>query len=131
MAPIVLFDGICTFCNGAVQFLLRHDRKERMQFGALQSEEGQALLQTYGLPQQEFQSLLVIKDHRIYKKSDAALELVQELGVWWQPMRLFRVVPRPVRDAVYDLIARNRYKWFGKNEHCMLPAPNVRHRFLK
>jgi predicted DCC family thiol-disulfide oxidoreductase YuxK len=128
--PILLFDGVCHFCDQAVQFVIRHDKKETYKFAALQSTTGQELLKTFHLPTTTFNSLLVVKGTNYYTKSTAVLEICHTLGGAWKLLALFKIVPRPIRDLFYDVIAKNRYKWFGKNDQCMIPGPDVRKRFL-
>ncbi len=127
---IVLFDGVCNLCNGAVQFLLKYDKRERLRFASLQSEIGQQSLKQYQLPVEDFDSIIVIANNQAFRKSTAALVICKELGGWFTLLLIFRVVPRPVRDYLYSLVANNRYKWFGKRDQCMVPTPELRKRFL-
>ncbi|WP_247232386.1 thiol-disulfide oxidoreductase DCC family protein [Telluribacter sp. SYSU D00476] len=127
---IVFFDGVCNLCNGAVNFLIDHDAKQRLRFASLQSEAGQAVLQKYGLPQHQYESFLLLKGDRLYQKSDAALEVARLLGGMWTGFYVFKLVPRFLRDAVYSWVARNRYRWFGKNSSCRMPTPELRGRFV-
>ena len=128
--PIVLFDGVCNFCNGTVNFLIKQDKKNILRFAALQSGSGQKLLKQYGLSAEEFESFLFIEKGKVYKRSSAALTLARKLSWHWQWTQVFWLVPKILRDGLYSLIARNRYKWFGKKETCMIPAPEVNSRFL-
>lgn len=127
---IVLFDGVCNLCNGAVDFIVRHDHQERFAFASLQSEAGQALLLQYHLPKDAFESMVLLKEGKLYQKSSAALQIAGELSPGWKLLKGFLVVPRPLRDAVYTFIARNRYRFFGRRETCRLPSPEERQRFL-
>lgn len=127
--PIVLFDGVCNFCNGMVNFIIRQDHQKVFRFAALQSEAGQELVAKYHLPK-SLESFILIEDGRVYKRSTAALRLYRRLPWIWRWIQLFWIVPRPARDAVYNLIARNRYRWFGKREECMVPTADVKSRFL-
>ena len=127
---IVLFDGVCNLCNGSVQFLLRRDRRRRFRFAALQSAAGQALLEEYGLPTQILPTIVVLEGGRARVRSDAALHLARRLPWPWPALAVFRILPRPLRDALYDFVARHRYRWFGRTESCMLPTPDVADRFL-
>lgn len=128
--PVILFDGVCNFCDGAVNFVLRQDKKDVFRFAPLQSEAGQQLLQQYGLSKADFDSFVLIDEGKVYKKSDASLRVMNRLPWYWKEVQLFRIVPRFLRDAIYDFIARNRYQWFGKKEQCMIPTPQMRARFL-
>ena len=127
---IVLFDGVCNLCNGSVQFLLRRDRRRRFRFAALQSAAGQALLQEYGLPTQILPTIVVLEGGQARVRSDAALHLARRLPWPWPALAVFRILPRPLRDALYTFVARHRYRWFGRTESCMLPTPDVADRFL-
>jgi predicted DCC family thiol-disulfide oxidoreductase YuxK len=129
-SPIILFDGVCNFCNGAVNFIIRQDKKKDFRFAALQSEAGQNLLAKYQLPQTTFESFVLIKNGIVYQKSSAALQVCNGLPWYWQWTQIFWLLPKLLRDAVYDLIARNRYKWFGKKESCIVPTADIRRRFL-
>lgn len=129
--PVILFDGVCNLCNGSVQFVIKHDKAARYSFASLQSETGRELLQQYHLPLTDFNSFVLIKDGRAFTKSSAALMVAKDLTGWVQLLYGFIIVPVFIRDAVYNLVARNRYKWFGKKETCMLPSPALQSRFLK
>ena len=127
--PIIFFDGVCNLCNRSVQFVIKRDKEGIFRYASLQSASGQQILNEYSLPQDHFNSFILFDNGKIYTRSDAALRVSSQLKGWkWT--RVFRIVPRFVRDAVYNLIARNRYKWFGKREECMLPKPEWKERFL-
>ncbi|TNE49826.1 MAG: thiol-disulfide oxidoreductase DCC family protein [Bacteroidetes bacterium] len=128
--PVLLFDGVCNLCNGSVQWILKRDRRGVFRYTALQSEAGQHLLRQYGLDPQVFNSVVLIADDRLFTRSDAALEVLRRLGWPWSPLAVLRLIPRPVRDAVYDWVARNRYRWFGRQDECWLPRPEWKDRFL-
>ncbi|MEO0043283.1 MAG: hypothetical protein RL329_2731 [Bacteroidota bacterium] len=128
---IILFDGVCNMCDGAVQFVLKKDKKARFRFAALQSERGTALLKQFGLSTTNYNSFVLIESGRIYQKSTAALQVFKGLGGVWTLLYAFIVFPRPIRDYIYDWVARNRYRFFGKKDECMLPTPEIRARFLK
>ncbi len=128
--PIILFDGVCNLCSGSVQFILRRDREGRFRFASLQSDAGRRLQAEHGLDPEALDSIVLIADGRTYKESDAALGIARRLGGPWKLLTVFRLVPRPLRDWAYRLIARNRYRWFGKTESCWLPTPELRGRFL-
>lgn len=128
--PVVLFDGVCNFCNGTVNFLIRQDQKKVLRFAALQSEAGQKLLQQYQLPKEDFASFILIDDGKVYSRSTAGLRLYGKLPWYWKWTQVFWIVPKLFRDDIYNLIAKNRYKWFGKKDVCMLPSPEDKNRFL-
>lgn len=127
--PIMVFDGVCNLCSAAVRFILRHDEHGRIRFVPLQSPTGQELLRRHGLDSSTTETFLLIKGLRAYVRSDAALEVVKDLGRWrW--LRALRVVPRAPRDWLYTTVARNRYRWFGKRPTCYVPTAEQRARFL-
>lgn len=128
--PIVLFDGVCNLCNGSVQFILRRDPAGKFRFASLQSDLGQRLLTERGLDPEALDSVVVVDGDRFYRESDAALRIARDLKGAWKALTVFRLIPRPLRDWLYRLIARNRYSWFGKAETCWLPTPELRGRFL-
>jgi predicted DCC family thiol-disulfide oxidoreductase YuxK len=128
--PVLLFDGVCNLCNGSVQFILRRDPRARFRFASLQSAVGQRYLEELGVDRQAVDSVILVEGGRWYQESDAALRVVRILGGPWRVLGIFRMVPRPLRDRLYRLIARNRYRWFGKRETCWLPTPELRERFL-
>jgi predicted DCC family thiol-disulfide oxidoreductase YuxK len=127
---LILFDGVCNLCNASVQFIIAHDPQARFSFTSLQSDGGQHVLNGFKLPNVDFDSFVYIRDGKVFQRSSAALHVLNDLGGLWKIMYVFIIVPRPLRDWVYDLIARNRYKWFGKKESCMMPTPDLKKRFL-
>ena len=128
--PVILFDGVCNLCNSSVQFIINRDPQVKFHFAALQSETGGRLLQSSDLPTQVFQSIVLIKNGTVYQKSDAALEIARQLSGLWPALYAFKIVPPFFRDFVYNQIAKNRYGWFGKKDHCMIPTPQLKSRFL-
>jgi predicted DCC family thiol-disulfide oxidoreductase YuxK len=128
--PIILFDGICNLCNSSVQFVLKHDKQKLFRFASLQSTGGQALLKKYHLPETNFNSFVLIKKGKSFVKSTAALMVAKELAGIIKIVYIFIIVPAFIRNAVYNVIAKNRYKWFGKQESCMMPTPDLQSRFL-
>ncbi len=127
---LLLFDGVCNLCNGFVQWVIIRDHKGVFKFAALQSEAGQAALQQMGKSTEHFDSVVLVTDQGVLTKSDAAIAVAQGLGGWWSLAVVFKVFPRFLRNAVYDWVARNRYRWFGRTEMCMLPRPEWKNRFL-
>ena len=128
--PVLLFDGVCNLCNFAVSFTLKRDKKGELAFASLQSEYGQQVLAKHDLPPEEYNSLILQEGETIYQKSTGALRVARHLSGLWPLLYGFIVVPRPIRDAVYTIIANNRYRWFGKQDQCKIPSPEVRARFL-
>jgi predicted DCC family thiol-disulfide oxidoreductase YuxK len=128
--PIILFDGECNLCDGTVQFILRHDAQKRFRFAALQSTAAQRLAPEDTQTEGERRSVVLIEGGKIYRKSTAALRIARHLDGLLPLLYAFIIVPRPIRDAVYSVIARNRYRWFGKKDACLLPTGELRQRFL-
>ncbi len=127
---IVLFDGVCNLCNGLVRFIIKRDGTGKFKFASLQSEIGQQWLMRFSLAKNEFESFVFIRGEKYYLKSSAALKMLSELGGIWKAFYVFILIPRPVRDFLYDLIASSRYKIFGKRDVCMVPTPELEERFL-
>ena len=128
--PILLFDGVCNLCNASVQWVLLRDRRATFSFAALQSETGRRLLEERGLNDQYLDTVVLVDHDRVYTRSDAAIETATRLGGWWKILSIFRFIPRPLRDGIYNWVAGNRYRWFGRQETCMLPRPEWKNRFL-
>lgn len=128
--PIVIFDGVCNYCSSVVAFIIKRDGRGIFRFAPFQSDAGRALLEKYNVPPDYLDSFVLIDDGRLYTRSEAGLRLWRRLGGVWKFLYVFIAVPAPVRDAVYNFIARNRYKWFGRKDACMVPGPEVRDRFL-
>ena len=128
---MILFDGVCNLCNGAVNFVLQHDKKGIFRFASLQSEAGQQLLAAHNLDSKEMNSFFLIDKGKVYKKSAAALKVMNYFAWYWKELQILRIVPYFLRDAIYDFIAANRYKWFGKRNECMVPTPELQKRFLQ
>lgn len=128
--PVILFDGVCNFCNGAVNFVIKRDKKALIQFAPLQSEKGRMFSRQFGFSEEDMKTFLFIEDGKVYTKSTAALRVCRYLGALWPLCYGFMIVPKFIRDGIYNWIAKNRYKWFGKKETCMMPTPEVRTRFI-
>ena len=128
--PVILFDGVCNFCDASVNFIIRQDKKNVFRFAALQSSAGQQLAEKYHLPKKDFDSFVLVDQGKIYIKSTAGLRVYGNLPWIWKWTQIFWIVPKFIRDAVYDYVARNRYKWFGKKDQCVIPSAEVRSRFL-
>ena len=129
MGAIVLFDGVCNFCNGSVNFIIARDPAEYFRFAPLQSVPGQELRARYAVDD-SVDSIILIEDDAAHIYSTAALRIAKRLGRGWPLFGIFRIIPRSIRDYLYRLFARNRYRLFGKKEVCMVPTPEVRKRFL-
>jgi predicted DCC family thiol-disulfide oxidoreductase YuxK len=129
MGSIVLFDGVCNFCNGAVNFIIRHDPGGRFKFAPLQSTIGEEMRLEFGVGK-DVDSIVLIEDREAFTHSDAALRILRGLGGIWSIGYAFMIIPKPIRDRFYRLFARYRYSLFGKREVCMVPTPDVKSRFL-
>ena len=127
---IILFDGVCNWCNAWVDLTIDHDPHGKFKFGTLQSEQAQQILKVLQLPTEDFETFLLLEHGRIYTKSTAALRIVKHLSGFWPLFYLGIMIPRPLRDALYDYIARHRYKWMGKAEACRVPTPADHDRFV-
>jgi len=129
--PIILFDGVCNLCNGAVQFVIKRDKKRSINFAPLQGDYGQQLLKQHHLPMEEFNSFLLIENGKVYAQSTAALKVCKYLTGGWPLMVGFIIVPTFIRNGIYRWIAKNRYKWFGKKDACMIPTAELKSRFIQ
>lgn len=127
---VVLFDGVCNLCNGLVSFLIPRDPDGRLRFAALQSDAGQELLTRHGLPTEGFDSVVLVEEGQLYTKSDAAIRVAELLGWPYRAARVGRCLPRSLRNSLYDVVANNRYEWFGRKDQCMVPDEDVSDRFL-
>jgi len=126
----ILFDGVCNLCNGSVNFVIRKDRRKTFTFASLQSDAGQRLLEKFDLANKNIDSIVLITERAVHLKSEAVLHIAARLPFPWPLLKIFRFVPLTVRDHLYDFIAHHRYRWFGRQETCMLPSPDTRNRFL-
>lgn len=129
MRSIILYDGVCSFCNQSVQFIIKRDPNEYYKFASLQGEIGQKLLDQLQV-MKDIKAIVLIENETFYLKSSAALRICIRLKWPWKMFGILLIVPRFIRDFFYDIVANNRYKWFGKQENCMLPSPNIKKRFL-
>ena len=127
---LVLFDGVCNFCNNSVVFIIKRDAQAKFQFASLQSDVGQLVLKKYNLPSEEYESIVLVNEDKVFTKSTAALRIAKDLNGLWSLFYFFIIVPKPLRDWVYGVVAANRYKWFGKRDACMIPDDSTQTRFL-
>lgn len=127
---IILFDGVCNLCNASVQFIIKQDKKNQFLFGSLQGKFGQEQLKKYHLPDHDFNSFMLLEGEQLYTKSTGALRMLKHLGNGWQLFYVFIIVPKFIRDGVYEFISEHRYKWFGSKEECWLPKPELKSKFL-
>ncbi len=128
---IILFDGVCNLCNNAVTFIIEHDKKDVFRFASLQSEIGKKLVEERGMDPEELDSIILIDPGvAYYQKSTAALEISRELSGGYSLLKNFSFIPEGLRDGLYNFVANNRYKWYGKKESCMIPTPELKSKFL-
>ena len=130
MASLVLFDGVCNLCNGFVHFVIEHDPAGRFQFAPLQSASAGRVLKRPDVPAPLPDTIVLVDEGRLFTGSTAALRIARRLPFPWPLAYAFIAVPRPLRDWIYGLIARHRYRWFGKRPHCMVSTPAIRSRFI-
>jgi predicted DCC family thiol-disulfide oxidoreductase YuxK len=128
--PVMLFDGVCNLCSGWVHFAIARDPAANLHFAAIQSAHGQAFLRRRGLPTDRFETFYLIDGRRVYEKSAGFLRMVGYLRWPWPLLKAVRIVPRPLLDWLYDRIARNRYRLFGRRQTCLVPTPEIAVRFL-
>ncbi|GAA3756313.1 thiol-disulfide oxidoreductase DCC family protein [Flavobacterium ginsengiterrae] len=128
---IILFDGVCNLCNNAVQFIIKNDKKDIFRFTALQSDLGKEICNYIGVDQTKIDSIILYNPGTAYYyKSSAAIEIAQDLGGIYNLAVVFKIFPEKIRNYIYDYIAKNRYKWYGKKESCMIPTPELKAKFL-
>jgi len=127
---IVVFDGVCHLCNGFVNFLLRRDKHDRLRFGLLQFTEKLGASENIRQNISSTDSVALIADDQVYFRSTAVLKILKRLGRGWQCFYVLIIIPKPIRDWAYDFVARNRYKWFGKRDTCMVPDEKVKSKFI-
>lgn len=129
--PILLFDGVCNLCNGFVQFIIKNDPNAKFRFAALQSEVGQQLLQEAKMSMNDLNTVVFYDEEKFYTHSDVGLRVARHLGGWWTSFLIFKIIPKSLRDGIYNWIAKNRYRWFGKRESCIIPTAELKARFLE
>lgn len=128
--PIVFFDGVCNLCNRIVRFIIKRDPRGQFRFAALQSDAARALLAEAGVEGQAGDTMLLLEDARLFDRSTAALRIARRLRFPWRLAYALIIIPRPLRDWLYRIIARHRYRWFGKRDTCMVPTPELQQRFV-
>jgi|UniRef100_UPI00404AA717 predicted DCC family thiol-disulfide oxidoreductase YuxK len=129
---LILFDGVCNLCNSSVQFVIKRDKNDRFRYAALQSEVGQEIIDKFNIDTSKTDSIILYSNEKgISYKSTAALKIASQLGFPTNILSVFLIVPAFIRNVVYDYIAKNRYKWYGKKDHCMIPTPELKSKFLQ
>ena len=127
---LVIFDGVCNLCTHSVHFILEHEKEPLFQFAPVQSATGSRLMRELGLDPDDAETFVFIADGRAFLRSDAAIRIAPHLRGAWRWLGAVKIVPRPLRDWLYDLVARNRYRWFGRTDTCMVPTKDIRARFI-
>ncbi len=128
---IILFDGVCNLCNSSVQYIIKHDKKDTFRFAAIESTVGQVLTKKLGINTNKIDSIILIEPRKAYYlKLDAVLKIAYQLNPLWNVLRVFNFLPSKIKNLMYDYIAKNRYKWYGKSDTCMRPTPNIKAKFL-
>jgi len=127
---VILFDGVCNLCNASIDFFMRVDKKQELYFSSLQSDFGQKILKKNNFSTNEFDSFLLLENDKLYQKSTAALKTLSSLTGIWKLTKVFFLIPKPIRDFIYSLIANNRYRLFGKKDSCRLPTAEEKRRFI-
>lgn len=128
--PLILFDGMCNLCSSSVQFIIKRDKKKQFYFTSIQSHLGQQIIQYFQLDFTKAESVLLLEKNNIFIESTAALKIANQLSGFWPIFYSFIIIPSFIRNSIYQLIARNRYKWFGKKESCWIPTKEIISRFL-
>ncbi len=128
---IILFDGVCNFCNSTVQFIIKKDTQTKFKFAALQSRTGNDLLVKHGLKVDGLDTIVLLKKGFVFLRSDAALQIAKELVMPWRILVIFKIIPKFIRDFLYDVFAKHRYRWFGKRDKCLIPTQELRQKFLE
>jgi len=127
---VIVFDGICNFCNAFVNFVMGRDSRDLFKFGTLQSQPAQQILAQLHLSTQDYETFLLLENGKVFTKSTAALKILRCLDGCWPWLYVFIVIPRPLRDMVYSFIARHRYQWMGKSDTCRVPSPKEQAKFI-
>jgi predicted DCC family thiol-disulfide oxidoreductase YuxK len=131
MPPVIFFDGLCNLCNGAVQFTIKRDKQNLFRFASLHSDFAKEKLTPFNIAPENLDSFILLENDKVYLRSTAALRVAKKLNGLWPLLYAFIIVPPFIRDAIYNYIAKNRYKWFGKQESCWVPTPELKSRFLE
>ena len=128
---LILFDGVCNWCNAWVSVTIAYDPAEQFKFGTLQSEQAQRILRDLDLSATDYQTFLLLEEGHVYTKSTAALRVIRQLSRWWPLYYLCMLVPTPIRDVAYDFVTRHRYQWMGRSATCRVPTQAERERFVQ
>lgn len=131
MDDVVIFDGVCNLCAHSVRFILDHETEQTLRFTPLQSRAGARLIRELGFDPEDAKTFVLIADGKAYVKSDAAIRVSRHFRGAWKLLGAIKIIPEPIRDRAYDVVARNRYRWFGRSDACMVPTPELRARFIE
>ncbi|MCX3266871.1 thiol-disulfide oxidoreductase DCC family protein [Pedobacter agri] len=126
---VIFFDGVCNLCNASVQFAIEHDKQDVFKFTALQGNYAKAILPKFNINLERINSIILVENDRLYTKSSAALRIAKKLNGFWPMLYAFMIIPKFIRDWFYDIIAKNRYKWWGKQESCWVPTTELKEKF--
>jgi predicted DCC family thiol-disulfide oxidoreductase YuxK len=129
-SALILYDGVCHLCQGFVHFIIQRDPKKRFRFGFLQSESGREKLRSYPSLKSGLDTVVLIEEDRVYTRSTAALRIARRLTGGWPLFYLFIIIPPLIRDAAYNVVAKHRYRWFGRGDQCQVPSPELSDRFI-
>jgi len=129
--PVILFDGVCNLCNSSVQFIIKHDKKRIFRFASLQSEFGKKIISRFDLKNKNIDSILLYENSSVSDKSTAVLFILKKMGGIYSVLYALIILPKFIRDGIYDFVARNRYRWFGKQESCMIPTTELKKLFIE
>ncbi|WP_316806274.1 thiol-disulfide oxidoreductase DCC family protein [Pedobacter agri] len=127
--PVIFFDGVCNLCNASVQFAIKHDKNDVFKFTALQGNYAKTILPKFDINLERINSIILVENNQLYTKSSAALRIARKLNGLWPMLYAFMIIPKFIRDWFYDIIAKNRYKWWGRQESCWVPTPELKQRF--
>lgn len=127
---IIIFDGVCNLCEYSVQFIIKNDRRAKFTFISAQSDKGKFFQRLHGVNTLRDGTVILLKDHQVFVKSDAAVEIARDLDGLWRLLYFFKFIPKPARDYLYSIVSKNRYRWFGKKKECLLPDDTMKDRFL-
>lgn len=129
--PIIFFDGVCNLCNSSVNYFIKRDKKNILKFASLQSDAAKQILLQFGVEKVDLKSIIVLNNNKLYLESSAIIEILKQLGGIYKIFTIFWIIPKPIRDFLYQIIAKNRYRWFGKKESCMIPTPELKNKFIE
>lgn len=128
--PLLFFDGVCNLCNSSVKTIIKKDRHQKFKFASIQSDAAKEILLQLDDYNSDIDSIILLNNNRLFYKSSAVLRLCKILGGWYNFLLIFWIIPKSIRNWMYDFVAKNRYRWFGKRESCILPSTDLKERFI-